>query len=80
MALLSALTREQCPNELLPLWDQCAATYPRFHHLWATMANSPTIFRHIWGQLLELKRSSPVAARHFEIAIVVVSNLNRCGY
>jgi AhpD family alkylhydroperoxidase len=44
------------------------------------MAHSPTVFRHVWGQLLELKRSSPVAARHFEIAIVAVSRLNRCAY
>ncbi|HBH03849.1 MAG: hypothetical protein A2W08_13830 [Candidatus Rokubacteria bacterium RBG_16_73_20] len=80
MALLPPLTREQCPEELRPLWDECARTYPRFRHLWATMAHSPTIFRHIWGELLELKRSSPVAARHFELAIVAVSSLNRCGY
>ena len=80
MPLLPALTRAQCPAELLPLWDECAARYPQFRHLWATMANSPTIFRHIWGELLELKRVSPVAARHFEIAVVVVSNLNRCRY
>jgi hypothetical protein len=44
------------------------------------MANSPTIFRHVWGQLLELKRTSPVAARRFEIGIVVVSVLTRCAY
>jgi AhpD family alkylhydroperoxidase len=34
----------------------------------------------VWGQLLELKRRSPVAARHFEIGIVVASALNRCRY
>jgi AhpD family alkylhydroperoxidase len=27
-----------------------------------------------------MKRSSPVVARHFELAIVVVSGLNRCRY
>jgi len=80
MALLPALTRDEVPAELHPLWDECAARYPQFRHLWGTMAHSPTIFRHIWGELLELKRSSPVAARQFEIAIVVVSNLNRCEY
>ena len=32
------------------------------------------------GQLLALKRDSPVAARHFEIAILVVSNATRCEY
>lgn len=80
MALLRPLTREEVAPELLDLWDECARTAPGFQHLWATMANSPTIFRHVWGQLLELKRESPVAARHFEIAIVVVSALNRCRY
>lgn len=80
MALLPPLTRDQVAPDLRPLWDDCEATVPAFRHLWATQAHSPTIFRHVWGQLLELKRSSPVAARHFEIAIVVVSNLNRCRY
>lgn len=80
MALLPMLTRDQVAPEVLPLWDECAATYPAFRHLWATMANSPIIFRHIWGELLELRGRSPVAARQFEIGIVVASSLNRCRY
>jgi AhpD family alkylhydroperoxidase len=80
MGLLPALTRDQLPPELYPMWDECERTLPAFRNLWATMAHSPTIFRHVWGQLLELKGQSPVAARHFEIAIVVVSSLNRCAY
>ncbi len=80
MGLLPALTRDQIPPDLHALWDECDRRLPAFRNLWATMAHSPTIFRHVWGQLLELKRRSPVAARHFEIAIVVVSSLNRCAY
>lgn len=80
MPLLLPATREQLPADLHPLWDECERTLPAFRNLWATMAHSPAIFRHVWGQLLELKRASPVAARHFELAIVVVSALNRCRY
>jgi AhpD family alkylhydroperoxidase len=80
MPLLPALTREQIPPELHPLWDQCAAQVPEFRHLWSTMAHSPTIFRFIWGELLALKRDSPVAARHFELAVVTVSTLTACNY
>jgi AhpD family alkylhydroperoxidase len=80
MGLLSPVTREQLAPELRPLWDECERLAPTFKHLWATQANSPIIFRHIWGELIELKKASPVAARHFEIAIVVVSSLNRCRY
>lgn len=80
MALLSPMTRERLDPALHALWDECAKSYAAFENLWATMANSPTIFRHVWGQLLELKRDSPVAARHFEIGIVVVSALHRCHY
>jgi AhpD family alkylhydroperoxidase len=80
MALLPPLTRDQVAPDLLPLWDECARHLPAFEHLWSTMAHSPTIFRSIWSQLLELKRESPVQARHFELAIVVVSALNRCTY
>ncbi len=78
--LLPALTREQIAPELQPLWDDCERLAPTFRDLWATQANSPIVFRHIWGGLLEIKKSSPVAARHFELAIVVVSSLNRCRF
>ena len=73
MPLLAMPTREQVDPEVRTLWDECERVYPAFKHLWATQANSPIIFRHVWGQLLELKRRSPVAARHFEIGIVVAS-------
>ena len=45
MALLRPLTRDQLSPDLLPLWDECAKHAPAFENLWATMANSPTIFR-----------------------------------
>ena len=80
MPLMTMPTREQLDPEVRALWDECERTYPAFKHLWATQANSPIIFRHVWSQLLELKRRSPVAARHFEIGIVVASALNRCRY
>jgi AhpD family alkylhydroperoxidase len=80
MALLPMVTRDDVRPELRALWDDCERLAPTFKHLWATQANSPIVFRHIWGELLEMKKSSPVAARHFELAIVVVSSLNRCTY
>ena len=80
MPLMSMPTRDQVDPDVLPLWDECERVYPAFKHLWATQANSPIVFRHVWGQLLELKRGSPVAARHFEIGIVVASALNCCRY
>jgi len=80
MALLKPLTRHEIASDLVSLWDECERIYPDFRHLWATMAHSPIVFRHVWGQLLELKRESPVEARHFEIAILVVSHVTRCEY
>jgi AhpD family alkylhydroperoxidase len=80
MPLLKPLTREQIAADLVPLWDECERTYPDFRNSWATMAHSPVIFRHVWGQLLALKDDSPVEARHFEIVILVMSNANRCEY
>ena len=80
MALLKPLTRDEVAPDLTPLWDECERVYPDFRNLWATMAHSPIVFRHVWGQLLALKRESPVQARHFEIAILVVSNATRCEY
>lgn len=80
MPLLSPLKRDQISPELHDLWDQCEVEAPAFRHLWSTMAHSPTIFRYIWGELLELKQTSPVQARHFELAVVTVSALTSCNY
>ena len=80
MPFLPPVTREQLPVDLQALWDECERFAPSFRELWSTMASSPTIFRHVWGQLLELKRTSPVEARQYEIGIVVVSTLTRCAY
>jgi AhpD family alkylhydroperoxidase len=80
MPLLRPLTRDEIAPELRPLWDECERTYPDFRNSWATMAHSPVLFRHVWGQLLALKHDSPVEARHFEIVILVMSNANRCDY
>jgi len=80
MPPLTPLRREEIAPELHALWDECERTYPDFRNAWATMAHSPVVFRHVWGQLLALKQDSPVAARHFEIVILVMSNANRCDY
>ncbi len=80
MPLLKPLTRDEIAPELVSLWDECERTYPDFRNSWATMAHSPVLFRHVWGQLLALKHDSPVEARHFEIVILVMSNANRCDY
>jgi AhpD family alkylhydroperoxidase len=80
MPRLTPLTRDEIAPELVPLWDECERTYPDFRNSWATMAHSPVLFRHVWGQLLALEHDSPVQARHFEIVILVMSNANRCEY
>ena len=80
MPLLKPLTRDEIAPELVALWDECERTYPDFRNSWATMAHSPVLFRHVWGQLLALEHDSPVEARHFEIVILVMSNATRCDY
>ena len=80
MPPLKPLTRDDVTPDLHALWDECETAYPDFRNSWATMAHSPILFRHVWGQLIALKKDSPVAARHFEITILVVSNATRCEY
>ena len=80
MPPLKPLTRDDVAPDLHALWDECETAYPDFRNSWATMAHSPILFRHVWGQLIALKKDSPVAARHFEITILVVSNATRCAY
>src|SRR5262249_27613056 len=78
MALLKPLTREEIAPDLVSLCDECERGYPDFRHLWPPIAQSPIVFRHVSRQLLELERASPVEARAFEIAILVVSHVTRC--
>jgi AhpD family alkylhydroperoxidase len=80
MPPLKPLTRDDITPDLRALWDECETVYPDFRNAWATMAHSPILFRHVWGQLVALKKESPVAARHFEITILVVSTATRCEY
>jgi AhpD family alkylhydroperoxidase len=80
MPLLKPLTRGEISADLHALWDACEQAYPDFRNSWATMAHSPILFRHVWGQLLALKKESPVDARQFEIVILVLSNTTRCDY
>jgi AhpD family alkylhydroperoxidase len=80
MPPLKPLTRDDIAPDLRALWDECEAAYPDFRNSWATMAHSPVLFRYVWGQLLALKKESPVAAQHFEITILVVSSATRCDY
>jgi hypothetical protein len=68
MPLLPLVTREQLPDDLRALWDDC-------ERLELADALSPRV-----GQLLELERTSPVEARQYELGIVVVSTLTRCAY
>ncbi|NEP14689.1 MAG: hypothetical protein F6K14_31735 [Symploca sp. SIO2C1] len=80
MSLLTPTTRDTLSPEIQQIWDACEENYPQFKNLWSTMANSPIILSHVWGQLLTIKKQSPVAAKHYEIAIVVASNLMTCEY
>src|SRR2546428_735174 len=73
----------------LPAWAMApdsGARKPILIGPWANAAPAASIviaaivFRHVWRQLLDLKRESPVDARHFEIAILVVSHVTRCDY
>lgn len=78
--LLKPLQREHVAPELHHLWDACQEHFPAFSNLWATMANSPIVFKSIWGGLVEYRLSCASHGRLFELAIVLTSRLMSCSY
>lgn len=80
LALLKPLNKEDLSEDLQNQWDLYEKEEPTFRNLWGTQAHSPTIFKHIWQNLLNFKKDSPVSQHHFELTILVTSNLATCNY
>jgi uncharacterized peroxidase-related enzyme len=68
------------PPAYAAIFEEFVASYGPFRNQAAVLAHVPPALEHLSRLLLELKARQGLKARHSELAIVVTSKLNACGY
>ena len=79
MARVKIAGREDVPAEMRDWFDGLLA-YGPFGNQIGALANRPTILKHVYGLLTELREEGVLPRRYLELALVVVSELNACDY
>lgn len=79
MARVKIAGREDVPAEMRDWFDELLA-YGPFGNQIGALANRPTILKHVYGLLLELRSEGVLPRRYLELALVAVSKLNECDY
>ena len=79
MARVKIAGREDMPESERDWFDGLLA-YGPFGNQIGALANRPTILRHVYGLLTELRQEGVLPRRYLELALVAVSQLNACDY
>jgi len=79
MARISYRSREQLPEDARAAFDR-AIGYGPFAHQVGALAHRPPIMRNLYRMLVELREEHVLPRRYLELAVVTVSQLNRCSY
>ena len=79
MARVKIAGREDVPAEMRE-WVDSLLAYGPFGNQIGALANRPTILKHVYGLLTALREEGVLPRRYLEIALVVVSELNKCDY
>ena len=80
MARVRNVGIDEVPADARPVYERYAEQYGPFANQVAVFAHRPIALRHIMGMLLEMADNPILSKRHLEIAIVTVSEVNRCAY
>ncbi|MGQ7848163.1 carboxymuconolactone decarboxylase family protein [Granulosicoccus sp. 3-233] len=80
MARVSDVDVSQVPEDVRPIYERYAREYGPFLNQVRVFAHRPAALKHIMGLLLELHDDAILSKRYLEIALVVVSTINRCEY
>lgn len=80
MARVPGVSIDQLPTELQPLYAAFSGGYGNFGNQVRVMAHSPAALRHICGLMMEWREQGNLPRRVVEVAVVTVSQLNRCPY
>ena len=80
MARVRDIQLEEMQGEARETFVRFVEDYGPFLNQVHVFAHRPPILRHVMGLLLELKQEAVLPARDLEIALVTVSEINRCTY
>ena len=80
MARVRNIEPDELPTELAAIYREFAGSYGPFRNQVAVFAHVPAALRHLMPLLLELRAAQTLPKRTLELAIVAVSQLNRCDY
>ena len=80
MARVRDVGIDEVPDDVKPVYERFAAEYGPFMNQVRVFAHRPIALKHIMGMLLENADNPILEKRHLEIAIVTVSEINKCTY
>ncbi len=79
MSRISSPRADTLSDEARAIFDEMN-DYGPFRNLVEAMGHRPTILRHLFGMLLDLRDEAVLPRRALELALVTVSKLNECTY
>lgn len=79
MSRLPILAADDLPKDARAVFDEMTR-YGPFGNLVGAMAHRPSILKHLFSMLLDLRDEAVLPRRYLELALVTVSKLNECTY
>jgi AhpD family alkylhydroperoxidase len=80
MARVPSVPIGALPPDLRPTYEAFCGSYGNFANQVAVLAHSPSALRHLGGLMMEWRAQGNLSRRVVEVAVVTVSQLNRCPY
>ncbi len=80
MARVRNVEIDEVPEDVRPIYARYTQEYGPFLNQVRVMAHRPPALKHLMGMLMELSDEAVLPKRYLEIAVVVVSTLNKCDY
>ena len=80
MARVRDVEIDEVPDDAKPFYERFAREYGPFQNQLKVFAHRPIALRHVMGMLLEMSDNPILDKRYLEIAIVTVSEINKCTY
>lgn len=80
MARVRDVDIDEVPEEVRPIYQRYSQEYGSFLNQVKVFAHRPPALKHIMGLLLDFHDEALLPKRYLEIALVVVSTINKCDY
>ena len=80
MARVRDVEIDEVPDDAKPVYARFVSEYGPYQNQLKVFAHRPIALRHVMGMLLEMSDNPILDKRYLEIAIVTVSEINKCEY